>query len=218
MFGDGVYKSVDGGKSWQRASEGLGAATNHHVYSVRLHPDGTLFCSLTGSQKGRDFATPSGLYRSRDAGGTWESISSNLNLRWAGDFDFDPGNSNILYLTAASAPGYNQGGIYKTSDGGVTWRQLLGDGLEDGKRLPADLSGFTHAFFVTVDQENPKRVYLGATTHGAFVSEDAGQTWHELKGIPFQPCQRVTIDPMDRDTIWVSTFGGGVWKGPAGPG
>lgn len=215
VFGDGVYRSTDGGRTWNRASEGLGAETNRHVYSVRLHPDGTLFCSITGRRTGRDFATPSGLYRSRDGALSWEPLSESLDLRWAGDFAFDPRDSNIIYLAAASAPGYSQGGLYNTTDGGVTWRKLIGDDLEEARRLPMDLSSYTHAFFVTVDEQNPERVYLGATTHGLFLSEDGGETWREVLGIPFTACQRVTIDPQDRGIIWVSTFGGGVWKGPA---
>ncbi|MEI6502292.1 MAG: hypothetical protein WCP21_14855, partial [Armatimonadota bacterium] len=158
MFGDGVYKSVDGGKTWAKASAGLGEATNRHVYSVRIHPDGTLFCSISGKRTNADFAAPSGLYRSRDGGASWQSISDGLNLRWAGDFDFDPGNSAVIYLTAASAPRYSQGGIYKTTDGGASWKQLLGDAMPEGKRLPADVHGFTHAFFVTVDKTRPERV------------------------------------------------------------
>ena len=215
MFGDGVYKSTDGGKSWQRASNGLGKETNRHVYSVRLHPDGTLFCSITGARAGGDFALPSGLYRSRDGAASWESISDSLELRWAGDFDFHPADSNTIYLAASSAPGYSQGGIYKTTDGGAHWRELLGDSLDDAHRLPLDLLSYSHSFFVKVDEQNPNRVYLSATTHGLLLSEDAGETWKEIMGLPFTGCQRVTFDPQDRSTIWVSTFGGGVWKGPA---
>ena len=86
--------------------------------------------------------------------------------------------------------------------------------MPEGKRLPADVHGFTHAFFVTVDKTRPERVFLGAVTHGIFVSLDAGENWQELKGLPFAACQRVTIDPSDPGTMWVTTFGGGVWKGP----
>lgn len=212
LFTDGVYKSTDGGRSWRRASEGLGAPTNHNVYSVRLHPDGTLFCSVTGSQRGRDFALPSGLWRSRDGAASWEPISSDLKLRWAGDFDFDPTDSRVLYLTAATPPGYAQGGIYKTTDGGVTWRYLMGDGVQ-GKPLPRDILSYSHCFFVKVDERRPSRVFLGAPSHGLFMSEDAGETWREVRGLPFTACQRVTTDPRAPDLIWVTTFGGGVWRG-----
>jgi len=215
MFGDGVYKSADGGKTWARSSQGLGSDTNRHVYSVRRHPDGALFCSITGRRSDRDFAPGSGLFRSRDEGATWESVTEGLDLRWAGDFDFDPADSGTVYLAAASAPGHSQGGIYKTSDGGRTWRRLLGDDMDEAHRLPPELCSFTHAFFASVDPRDARRVYLGATTHGLFLSEDAGETWAEVRGLPFTACQRVAFAPEDAGTIWVCTFGGGVWKGPA---
>lgn len=211
MYGEGVFRSDDGGATWQRASEGLGEKP--HVLSVRLHPDGTLLCSLTARRVNGVFEPGSGLYRSSDRGRSWEPISSELDLRWAGDFAFDPTDSKVLYLTAATAPRYAQGGLYKTTDGGLTWQQLVGDGMPPERQLPQDLGSYVHAFFVTVDPGRPERVFLGATTHGLFVSEDGGESWQEVTDIPFQPCQRVTVDPADPETIWTTTFGGGVWVG-----
>lgn len=209
MFGHGVFRSDDGGANWRKVSRGLGTPENMHVYSVKLHPDGTLFCSVTGKRSGLDFADGSGLYRSRDGGENWQCISP--PLKWAGDFDFDPRDSRIIYLSAASAPkGYSQGGLYKTTDGGQTWRRVVKEG-----DLPRELQGFIHAFFVTVNPKRPNVIYLSATTHGLFLSEDGGEHWREVHGIPFTAVQRVTFDPDDENTIWVTTFGGGVWKGPA---
>ena len=212
MFGHGVFKSTDGGATWHRKSDGLGTAENMHVYSLKLHSDGMLFCSVTGKRTGSQFADGSGLYRSTDGGESWELIS--LPIKWVGDFDLDPRDSRVIYLTAASAPGYSQGGLYKTTDGGTTWEQPL---KQDD--FPKDLRSYVHAFFVTVNPKRPETVYLSATTHGLFVTEDAGENWREVSGIPFTPTQRVTFDPDDQDIIWVTTFGGGVWKGstPASP-
>jgi len=208
IFGHGVFQSTDGGATWHNISEGLGLPANRHIYSVKLHPDGTLFCSITGKRTGTQFADGSGLYRSRDKGKSWQIISP--PLKWAGDFDFDPRDSRILYLAAATPPGFPQGGLYKTADGGVTWRQVLKEG-----DFPKDLGSYVHAFFVAVNPKRPDMVYLSATTHGLFLSENAGATWCEVKGIPFAPLQRVTFDPDNDAIIWVTSFGGGVWKGPA---
>jgi hypothetical protein len=63
----GVYKSTDGGKSWQLKSKGL-PEDNTHVYQVKRHGDGTLFVSITGRRKGREFLALAGLYKSTDGG------------------------------------------------------------------------------------------------------------------------------------------------------
>jgi len=52
---------------------------------------------------------------------------------------------------------------------------------------------------------------------GLWLSKDAGQTWVAMEGLPFRNAQRVTFDPKDDSVIYVSTFGGSVWKGPAEP-
>jgi photosystem II stability/assembly factor-like uncharacterized protein len=208
MYGRGVFKSTDNGRTWREASNGLDSRDNKHAWSLKLHPDGTLFCSVTGRRADRKFADGSGLYRSRDGGQRWEFIGP--AVKWAGDFDFDPRDSRVLYVAVASAPGFSQGGVYKTTDGGARWRQLLAE-----RQLPAELSSFAHGLFVTVHPKRPETVYFSATTHGLFLSEDAGEQWREVRGIPFTSVQRVTFDPKDDNTIWVTTFGGGVWRGPA---
>jgi photosystem II stability/assembly factor-like uncharacterized protein len=208
MFGHGLFKSEDSGQNWQRVSNGPGTAENQHLYSLKLHADGTLFCSVTGRRQGREFSGGSGLYRSRDGGESWQLISP--PLKWAGDFDCDPRDSRILYLTAASAPGHAEGGLYKTLDGGAHWMQLLKE-----SDFPAELNSFVHAFFVRINPQQPNRIYLSATTHGLFLSENAGRSWREVRGVPYQAVQRVSFDPQDDNTIWLTTFGGGVWRGPA---
>ncbi len=208
MFGHGLFKSTDSGATWHNASQGLGAGNNMHVYAVKLHGDGTLFCTVTGKRKGTEFAGGSGLYRSIDGGGHWQCISP--PLKWAGGFDFDPRDSRTIYLAASTAPRHPQGGLYKTTDGGSAWQQVVKEG-----DLPRELHPFLHAFFVAVHPQKPSTVYFSAMTHGLFLSEDAGITWRELRGIPFKGTQRITFDPVEQDTIWVTTEGGGVWKGPA---
>jgi len=207
VFGHGMYKSTDSGMTWHTASEGLGSAENLHAYSVKLHADGTLLCSVTGKRQGAEFADGSGLYRSVDGGGSWRPISP--SLKWAGDFDFDPADSKTVYLTASTAPRFAQGGLYRTTDGGVAWTQVVKEG-----DLPRELHPFIHAFFVAVHPTKRNTIYLSAYTHGLFISQDSGTTWREIRGIPFTGAQRVTFDPVDEGTIWVTTHGGGVWKGP----
>jgi photosystem II stability/assembly factor-like uncharacterized protein len=205
-FEDGVYKSTDGGKSWAKASEGLG----HPGGSLRacrliLHRDGTLFCLVTALRLGiRYVAEGPGLYRSTDGGTSWQRVNRSRPLLWPKDFDVDPRDSRVIYLGAADASRY-EGGLYKTADGGATWERVARRGGD--------------CFGATIDPRRPNRVFLciaeGGSEPGLWRSDDAGKTWVALDGMPFRHAQRVSFDPADPAVIYVSTFGGSVWKGPA---
>jgi len=209
-FEDGVYKSTDDGQTWEKRSNGLGVAgVNTRACRIILHPDGTLFCLVTALRKDDEFvAEGPGLYRSRDGGQTWEWINATKPLLWPKDFDVDPRDSGVIYLGAADAgrgPAPREGGLYKTTDGGATWTRLARKGWD--------------CFGATISKHHPDWVYLciaeGADDSGVWLSKDAGRTWTPLEGLPFRNAQRVAFDPDDPSVIYVCTFGGSVWKGPA---
>ena len=218
-FEDGVYKSTDDGQTWEKKSNGLGApGVNMRACRIILHPDGTLFCLVTALRKENQFvAEGPGLYRSQDGGETWERINASTPLLWPKDFDVDPRDSRVIYLGAADAgrsgrrgeagrgPAAGEGGLYKTTDGGATWALLARKGRD--------------CFGATVSKHNPDWVYLciaeGADHAGLWLSKDAGNTWTALEGLPFRNAQRIAFDPDDDSVIYVCTFGGSVWKGPA---
>ena len=208
LFDKGVYKSTDGGASWSPVTTQPGSPLNRHVYRLKFQPGGALFCTITGKRNGSKFPAPGGLYRTRDGGVSWEDLAGSLDLKWPGDVEINPADPATLYLAASTAPGFEQGGLYKTADYGKTWKRLLRE-----SDFPQELSSYTHALFVTLDPRNPETVYLGAITHGLFVSRDGGKHWAEMPGLPFAGAQRVAFDPSDPAAIWVTTFGGGVWKG-----
>jgi photosystem II stability/assembly factor-like uncharacterized protein len=210
VYGHGIFKSLDGGATWKPVGSQPGSQLNRHVYRLKLHADGSLFCSITGKRDGSKFPAPGGLYRSRDGGSYWEDLAGSLQLRWPGDMDVHPSDSGLVYLAASSAPGFDQGGLYKTEDYGKTWKRLLRE-----SDFPQELSTYTHSLFVTIDPNNPETVYLGAITHGLFVTHDGGKRWTEVPGLPFAGSQRVAFDPSDPSALMVTTFGGGIWKGKA---
>jgi len=204
-FEDGVYKSIDGGRSWFKSSDGVGVPENARVCRLILHQDGTLFVLVTSPTKGTLSGTAgAGLYRSTDDGKRWEWINSSRPLHWPKDFDVDPRDSSIIYLGAGDLYG-QEGGLYKTTDGGETWSRIVRKGPE--------------TFGATINPVRPDWVYLclteGAPGPGLWLSKDQGETWEPMRGLPFRNAMRVEFDPDDDSIIYVCTFGGSVWKGPA---
>jgi hypothetical protein len=178
------------------------------VCRLILHDDGTLFCLVTAMQRNGEFLSDGpGLYRSRDGAESWEHISESQPLLWPKDYDVDPGDSNMIYLGAADAGGREEGGLYKTTDGGRTWPRIAREGpLTFGATVHPRRSGWVYMTLC----ENDDRP-------GLWLSRDAGESWEPFWGIPFSMVQRVSFDPDDDSIIYVCTFGGSVWKGPAEP-
>jgi len=211
LWEDGVYRSNDGGASWVRASNGLGAEEiNERVCRLRLHPDGTLFCLVTGMLDSKLLRREGvGLYRSHDAGDNWEEITTGLDLRWLTDYEIDPRDSRIVYLGACDPPGNReQAGLYKTLDGGETWRLLT-------------RKSSLH-FGATLHPDNPDIVYMTLNYNDGKVpplwrSDDAGESWTAYEDYPFCSSHRVHFDANDKENIYVTTYGSSVWKGPTAP-
>ncbi len=206
LFGPGLFKSTDDGRTWKAANAGLGTDANRRVCRVHLHPDGTLFALVTARREGGRFA-PSGvgLYRSRDGAASWERINISQPLHWPKDFTVDPRDPRIICVGAADAREKKEGGLYRTTDGGSTWKRLARKGPEHfGAYLHPGRRGW---IYMTLCE--------GAPEAGLYLSRDDGATWTPLTGLPFANAQRVSVDPADPDTIYVTTFGGSVWKGPA---
>lgn len=209
VFEAGVFKSDDDGGTWVKKSKGLGAPEkNMRACRLILHKDGTLFCLVTALLQDDRFQPEGpGLYRSQDGGESWELINASHPLLWPKDFDVGPGDSSVIYLGAGDA-GDRKGGLYKTTDGGRTWARIAREGPE--------------TFGATIHPKKPGWVYMalceGAPGPGLWLSRNGGETWQPFWGIPFRNIQRIAFDPKDDSVIYVCTFGGSVWKGPAEPG
>jgi photosystem II stability/assembly factor-like uncharacterized protein len=204
-WGGGVWKSVPTSRdgSWTKCSDGLGVGANLHAYSLKLHRDGTLFCLVGGRKVARDFPDPGGLFKSTDKGKTWTNITTkadgNKGLYFATEFDVHPADSSIIYIGVKGAwgAGAGQQGYYRTKDGGATWTKLA---------LKCE------GFAPIIDPKNPSTVWFATNGFGLHVSDDGGDTIREVAGVPFAYLQRVAFGD-DGKTIYVTTFGGGVWMG-----
>ncbi len=205
LFNHGVYKSTNGGTTWLRVSTGLGTSSDQRVCRLQLHGDGTLFVLVTAKlTAGRHFAKDGpGLYRSSDGASHWSLVNTSYPFYWPKDFLVDPLDSRTIYLGAADARA-GQAGLWRTRDGGATWQRLAQKGSEH--------------FGAYLHPAHKRWIYMtlteGAPGAGLWLSRDEGRTWKAMS-LPFANAQRVSFDPADADVIYVTTFGGSVWRGPA---
>jgi photosystem II stability/assembly factor-like uncharacterized protein len=207
-FGKGVYKSADGGKTWNLKNMGIEGAEPLAWSMVRRAQDGVLFLLVNRrSDSGRIGTDQDGaLYKSDDAAKTWVKSSLPFETNCPTSLIIDPENPEKFVLSAWGRRAENQtnsyigGGIYVSSDGGITWKQTL------------QKDQFIHD--LTYDPRN-KMYYACGFSSSAYRSEDQGETWTRIKGFNHKLGRRVDIDPANPDMIFISTYGGGVWHGPA---
>jgi hypothetical protein len=225
IWGDGVYRSDNGGRTWLRKSTGLGNPTNKHIYRLHHHPDNTLngklFCSIAGKRQGDLFLGASGLWRSDDGGETWIPITADPTLtepsRRTVDYAVHPTNPDIIYLCTAGvnaiAGGVQNkqaGAVYVTAMGtqlSPTWSKL---NLPSTFPTPYD-PNFFHAFAPFFDPANPNTIYVTTTYNGIWRIDASTMppTIAEFAAIPFMSAHRLTFAGA---AMYITTFGGGVWK------
>ena len=211
VFMAGVFKSIDDGKTWTLKKNGLGDPQNLRVYRVILHQDGTLFASICAMRKAaRQPLQPEGvgLYRSRDQGESWEKVNRDHPFLYPKDFSVHFADSNDILLGTCDVDGNDQqGGLYRTRDGGKSWQRIGRQGRQTfGGYFHPDHRGW---IYMTLTE--------GAPEAGLWLSRDDGGSWEPFNDLPFSNIQRVVFDPADRQRIYVTTFGGSVWRGPVAP-
>jgi len=221
--GDGMYKSSDAGKTWTH----LGLRDGQQIPHIVVDPGNPdrLFVAVLGHPYGPN--TERGVFRSTDGGKTFENVLYKDENTGANDVEFDPANPDILYASmweARQGPWENSawggatGGIYKSTDGGSTWRQLT-------KGLPAVVQAT-----IAPAPSNPQRVYAtvaAAQGTGIYRSDDAGENWVRIT-TDARPAGRIgggdlpwlAIHPTNPDILWSdstvtwkSTDGGKTWNG-----
>jgi photosystem II stability/assembly factor-like uncharacterized protein len=204
-FGKGVYKSTDGGQHWALKNTGIEGS---EPFAWRLIPDskGQLYLLIARRSDDGSIGTPldGALYRSSDGAEHWEKLALPSGTNAPNGLAVDPSDDSRLYLAAwgrRNPSGDTGGGIFISTDAGKTWKNVL-----DREQ---------HVFDVMPDPRKSGVFYATGFESSVLKSVDRGETWTRLKGFNFKWGQHVIPDPKDPAKIYVCTYGGSVWHGPA---
>ncbi|MGA3235006.1 MAG: glycosyl hydrolase [Bryobacteraceae bacterium] len=211
--GDGVYKSIDAGRTWRN----VGLEQTYHIGAVVVHPRNPdiVYVAALGHLWGPN--AERGVYRSTDGGQTWKQVLTRGPDTGAADIAMDPSNPRVLYAgfwEASRKPwrldsGGPGSGIWKSTDGGDTWQDL-----SHAPGLPRGVEG---RIGITVSPANPERVWaiVEAADGGVFRSDNGGRTWTRLN-TENDLRQRawyyshIFADPKSADTVYVNNVG--MWR------
>ena len=202
--GDGVYKSIDGGNTWEH----LGLEKTKHISQIIIHPNNPDIMYTAAQGSPYDGTTERGIYKTTDGGATWEKVLFVDKMSGANDLAMDYNNPRVLYasfwdhqrLPWYVRSGGNGSGIWKTTDGGENWKKLT-------EGLPKKVMG---KIGVTVSRANPNLVYaiIESDEGGLYRSEDAGDSWvlvNEDRVLRARSWYYMHIfaDPSDENIVYV---------------
>ena len=225
-WGDGVYRSTNGGESWTHA----GLEKSRMIARIVVHPTdpNTAWVAVMGDMW--TFGGERGLYKTSDGGKSWTRLLAAPapydDRTGCGDVALDPSDPNTIYAVLYArqrtpwsfvngpdaTDGKNIGGIFKSTDGGATW-----------KKLEKGLPGRTGRIGLSIYAKNPKIVYAvvgsdeGGTADisdvqskrgGVFRTEDGGETWTRQSGLDPRPFyfSQIRVDPANDQRVYVLGF------------
>jgi len=204
-FGDGTYKSLDGGKSWTN----MGLKDTQHIGMIKVDPRDSNVVYVAAQGPLWSAGGERGLYKTTDGGKTWQLILSAGEYTGANEVHLDPRNPDTIYASlhqrfrnvAALMDGGPESGIFKSTDSGQTWRELkTGVPVEDKGKIGLSISPVDpDVIYATIE--------LAQRTGGMWRSQDAGETWEKRSdevnsGTGPHYYQEVFASPHDVDTVY----------------
>lgn len=204
-WGDGVYRSLDAGRSWQA----MGLAASQHIGRILVDPRDSDIVLVAAEGPLWSAGGERGVYRSSDGGATWTPVLQIDENTGATDLEFDPGNPDVVYAAAYQRRrhvwgflgGGPKSGIWKSTDNGQTWRQLK-TGLPEGDMgkiglatTPADPA----IVYATIEANEEQR--------GFYRSRDRGESWEKRNdyisgGTGPHYYQEIEASPTDADLVY----------------
>jgi len=218
--GGGVWKTTDAGGSWENISDGAFNTGSVGAIAVAETDPNVIYVGMGEACVRGNFSHGDGVYKSADAGKTWTHVGL-TDTRQIGDIQIHPADPDTVFVAALGHVfGPNaQRGVFKSTDGGATWRNVL---FVDDKTGAVDLA---------IDPHNPRVMYAGmwqvkrspwsldsgGPGSGLYRSRDGGETWEELTaGLPAGVKGKIAVaaSPARRDLVWaiVEAEDGGVFR------
>ncbi len=203
-FGDGVYKSVDGGGRWKK----MGLDESEHIGMIAVHPGDSDIVYVAAQGPLWRAGGDRGLYRTTDGGGTWDRILSISPDTGANEVHLDPRDPDVIYVSTyqrrrrvwTMINGGPESGLHKSTDGGKTWRKIE-RGLPGGDKgkIGLDISpADPDVLYALVEATDGKT--------GFFRSEDRGESWQKQSGLDSSApmyYHELACDPHEVDRVYV---------------
>ncbi|MDQ3170446.1 MAG: hypothetical protein M3Q55_09950 [Acidobacteriota bacterium] len=239
LAGVGIYKSADGGKTWQH----MGLPETHTIARIIVHPTNADIVYVAATGHGWTDNAERGIFKTADGGRTWAKIFYKSERTGANDLVMDPGNPDVLYASLWQRirrkwsdprvePGYSEGGIIKSTDGGTTWTdaskglpapQFRGRiGIDIARSSPNILYAFIDNYEIGREPQPQERDAYGRSIANARIkaaevyrSDDRGDSWHKVStgdminhsGTYGWVFSQLRVDPKNPDVVYTMGLG-----------
>ena len=215
-WGDGIYKSTDGGKTFSN----MGLKSTHQIAEIEIHPNNSniVYAAAVGHLWG--YSGERGLFRTLDGGNSWEKVLGGLpddGKTGCTEIIFHPTNPDIMFAgfyhrlrqPASFVSGGEEGGLFKSTDGGKSWRKVT-NGLAKGKSGMIDISiHLRNPDIMVMAYEADENIPDGEPGTGVYISYDGGESWNFLLKHAVRPFYhgQIEIDPINPENIYVVSRG-----------